>query len=136
MFSLKRYFPSGRAGDRMGLKHNLSLEWLLPPPGCPQRTCRFVAPLAAAAFLTFLGASTRAAEFIAPSTRPDVAEASDEGETAIKRFRVPGGFKVDLFAAEPLLANPVAFCIDEKGRFYVAETFRHSEGVLDIRGVM
>ena len=26
------------------------------------------------------------------------------------------GLKVELFAAEPLLANPVAFCIDEKGR--------------------
>ena len=37
---------------------------------------------------------------------------------------MPAGLKVELFAAEPLLANPVAFCIDEQGRFYVAETFR------------
>jgi glucose/arabinose dehydrogenase len=47
---------------------------------------------------------------------------------------VPPGFKVDLFAAEPDLANPVAFHIDERGRFYVVETFRLSTGVLDIRG--
>src|SRR5215210_1905332 len=40
---------------------------------------------------------------------PYVAPASDEAQNAIKRFRVPKGFKVDLFAAEPLLANPVAF---------------------------
>ena len=31
---------------------------------------------------------------------------------------------MDLFAAEPLLANPVAFHIDEQGRFFVVETFR------------
>ncbi|MDB6035367.1 MAG: hypothetical protein JWM16_5705 [Verrucomicrobiales bacterium] len=79
----------------------------------------------------------RGAEFV-PNTgnAPKVAEASDEGERAIKRFRIPKGFKVELFAAEPLLANPVAFCIDEKGRFYVAETFRLHAGVTDIRGHM
>ena len=60
--------------------------------------------------------------------------ASNEGELAIKKFSVPPGFKVDLFAAEPDLANPVAFSIDERGRFYVVETFRLSTGVLDIRG--
>lgn len=77
-----------------------------------------------------------AAEFAPPQAGPKVAAASDEGELAIKKFRVPAGFKVELFAAEPLLANPVSFAIDEKGRFYVAETFRHSDGVLDIRGHM
>ncbi len=71
-----------------------------------------------------------------PNTAPQVAPASDEGERAIKRFRVPKGFKVELFAAEPLLANPVCFSIDEKGRFYVAETFRLHDGVTDIRGHM
>ena len=65
-----------------------------------------------------------------------IAPASQEGEEAIRRFRVPKGFKVELVAAEPLLANPVAFCIDEQGRFYVAETFRLHAGVTDIRGHM
>src|SRR3954467_7785349 len=77
------------------------------------------------------------AEFVnQDQTIPKVAEASDEGEKAIKRFRVPKGFKVELFAAEPLLANPVCFTIDEKGRFFVAETFRLHAGVTDIRGHM
>jgi quinoprotein glucose dehydrogenase len=67
---------------------------------------------------------------------PYVAPASDEAQSAMKRFRVPKGFKVELFAAEPLLANPVAFHIDEKGRFFVAETFRLHTGVTDIRGHM
>lgn len=64
---------------------------------------------------------------------PTVAAASQEGEWAIPRIRVPAGFQVELFAAEPLLANPVAFSIDERGRVYVVETFRLHAGVTDIR---
>lgn len=62
--------------------------------------------------------------------------ASDEGQKAIPRFRVPDGLKVELVAAEPLLANPVAFCIDHRGRFLVAETFRLHHGVTDNRSHM
>src|SRR5437763_3406084 len=65
-----------------------------------------------------------------------VATASDEGELAIKKFQVPPGLKVDLWAAEPMLANPVAFNFDEEGRAYVCETFRLNAGVDDIRGIM
>jgi quinoprotein glucose dehydrogenase len=64
---------------------------------------------------------------------PKLAKASDEGEKAIKRFQLPDGFQAELVAAEPMLANPVAFCIDEKGRFFVAETFRLHDGVSDNR---
>src|SRR2546429_10019207 len=35
-----------------------------------------------------------------------------------------------------MLANPVAFDFDEKGRAYVCETFRLNAGVDDIRGIM
>ncbi|HSQ57910.1 MAG TPA: PVC-type heme-binding CxxCH protein, partial [Gemmata sp.] len=42
--------------------------------------------------------------------------------------------KVEVWAAEPLLANPVAFAFDEKGRCFVVETFRHTQGVPDTRG--
>src|SRR5262245_24648945 len=67
---------------------------------------------------------------------PYVAPASQEAVKAIPRIRVPAGLKVDLFAAEPLLANPVAFCFDHKGRCYVAETFRIQKGVTDNRNHM
>ncbi|HEY6226942.1 MAG TPA: hypothetical protein VI282_07460, partial [Verrucomicrobiae bacterium] len=50
--------------------------------------------------------------------------ASGEAEAAMKRYQIPPGFKIELFAAEPMLANPVAFSIDEKGRVFVAETYR------------
>jgi quinoprotein glucose dehydrogenase len=67
---------------------------------------------------------------------PKVVAASDEGQKAIKRFRVPKDLQVELFAAEPLLANPVAIWLDEKGRCYVAETFRLGHGVTDNRNHM
>src|SRR6266536_225720 len=70
------------------------------------------------------------------ATNEFVAPASNQGELAIKRFQVASGLKVDLWAAEPMFANPVAFSFDEKGRAYVCETFRLHAGVDDIRGLM
>lgn len=69
----------------------------------------------------------------APSS-PQVAGPSDEGQQAIGGFRVPAGLKVELFAAEPLLANPVAISVDHQGRVWVCETFRQGKGVEDNRG--
>ncbi|MFN0244033.1 MAG: PVC-type heme-binding CxxCH protein [Planctomycetota bacterium] len=68
--------------------------------------------------------------------RPRVAPASSEARDAIARFQVPDGFRVELFAAEPLLANPVAFTLDVQGNAYVAESFRLHDGVTDIRDHM
>lgn len=59
-----------------------------------------------------------------------------DAELAIKQFKVPDGFKIDLFASEPQLMNPVCFCFDEQGRVFVAETFRLKSGVFDIRDHM
>jgi quinoprotein glucose dehydrogenase len=68
--------------------------------------------------------------------KPDVAPASDEAAQAIKRMKVPDGLEIKLWAAEPMLANPVAFNFDEKGRIFVAETYRYRTSVLDIRDYM
>jgi quinoprotein glucose dehydrogenase len=68
--------------------------------------------------------------------KPEVAAASPEASEAIRSIRLAPGLRIELFAAEPLLANPVAFCIDDRGRFYVAETFRLHSGVTDNRGHM
>jgi quinoprotein glucose dehydrogenase len=64
---------------------------------------------------------------------PPLARASDEGQKAIKQFRLPPGVEAKLWAAEPMLANPVSFAFDEKGRCFVAETFRLHHGVTDNR---
>lgn len=52
---------------------------------------------------------------------------------AMAAFRVPEGFRVELFAAEPMLGNPVAFCLDEQGRVFVAEEHRFLEGTPENR---
>src|SRR5690606_20841395 len=55
---------------------------------------------------------------------------------AIASFRTADDFEIKLWAAEPLLSNPVAFDFDEKGRLFVSETHRYRSSVLDIRGYM
>ncbi len=67
---------------------------------------------------------------------PEVKSASKEALEAMAGFRVPPGFRVELWAAEPLLANPVAFHVDHQGVGYVAETFRHHAGTPDLRDHM
>lgn len=63
-----------------------------------------------------------------------IQPASGEAAAAISGFRVPDGTTIQLVAAEPLLANPVAIEVDAQGRVYVAETFRQeTEGVADNR---
>ena len=65
---------------------------------------------------------------------PVVAARSDEPAKASAAFGMPAGMTVKLFAAEPDVANPVAFAIDEQGRVFVCETFRQNRGVSDNRG--
>src|SRR5262252_233443 len=67
---------------------------------------------------------------------PTVRGPSNEAQQAIQHFSLPKGVQASVWAAEPLLANPVSFCFDEKGRCYVAETFRLGHGVTDNRSNM
>ncbi len=66
----------------------------------------------------------------------DVAPASDEGKQALTRMKLPAGLTASLWAAEPMLANPVAFNFDELGRVFVSETHRYRTSTLDIRDYM
>ena len=68
--------------------------------------------------------------------QPYVAPASGDGAEAIARMKAPEGFAVKLWASEPLLANPVAMYVSNKGEVYVAETYRLKSGVDDIRDHM
>lgn len=65
--------------------------------------------------------------------RPAILGPSKEGDLARKKFVHADDLEVTLWAAEPQLANPVAFWIDRLGRVYVAETFRLHKGVTDNR---
>jgi len=42
-------------------------------------------------------------------------------EEALRAFRVEPGVRVEVFAAEPLVVDPVAFAFDERGRLLVVE---------------
>jgi putative membrane-bound dehydrogenase-like protein len=59
----------------------------------------------------------------AGSTQPPLSPAE-----AQKKFVVPSGFEVRLFAAEPDVANPVAMTFDEKGRLWVVELYEYPNG--------
>ena len=42
-------------------------------------------------------------------------------DQALKTFRIVDGFQIEQFAAEPLVASPVAMDVDEHGRLFVVE---------------
>src|SRR5260370_28368307 len=97
------------------------------------RPLQGASPVAMALCIAFgVGWNAKWALAVEPN-EPVVAAASDDGERALSRIKVPAGLKLQLWAAEPLLANPVPFSIDERGRIYVAETFRQRKGVDDNR---
>ena len=52
----------------------------------------------------------------APFLKPD---------QAVAKMAIPEGFDVSIFASEPDIAEPIAFCFDDKGRLWVAENFNY-----------
>src|SRR5205809_2570511 len=97
------------------------------------RRCLLALPLFVAAALVVAlspdGTPTAGAQPKKDKDKGD-AEALAQGQLADK------GLKADVWAAAPLMMNPVSFCFDEKGRVYVAETTRFDKGVPDTRGHM
>lgn len=108
---------------------------MVPSFECFTDCWRIFVPRCFLACLLFASITTSA---VAQKTEyhPPIADASNEGRLAMQGFQLPEGMTVELVAAEPHLANPVAFCIDERGRFYIAETYRQKKGVEDNRSHM
>jgi putative membrane-bound dehydrogenase-like protein len=46
-------------------------------------------------------------------------------EEAVSKMAIPPGFEVSVFASEPDIAEPIAFCFDERGRMWIAENFNY-----------
>src|SRR5436190_5417353 len=42
-----------------------------------------------------------------------------------RRMTVPEGFNVTLFAGEPDVRQPIAFCFDDRGRLWVCECYAY-----------
>ncbi|MES2568965.1 MAG: PVC-type heme-binding CxxCH protein [Verrucomicrobiota bacterium] len=91
----------------------------------------FVLGLAGASALT---GSLFAAEAIKHGNGDTNAGREEEAKSAMKSFKNDPGLKATLFASEPLMANAVAFTLDAKGRWYIAESYRQEKGVEDNRG--
>src|SRR5262249_30769844 len=46
-------------------------------------------------------------------------------EKAAKGMTLPDGFRSTVFAAEPDVVQPISFCLDTRGRLFVAEAFNY-----------
>lgn len=55
-------------------------------------------------------------------------------EESAKLIQVPAGFRLELYAAEPDIINPIAMNWDEKGRLWVVETVDYPNTVRDDKG--
>ena len=64
-----------------------------------------------------------------PITHP----ASEAPMQAAGSIHLPADWKLELFAAEPLLSDPVAMSFDERGRLYIALHHRNRHGTEDTR---
>lgn len=49
-------------------------------------------------------------------------------DEAARRMKVPEGFRVQVFAAEPDVQNPIGIAWDARGRMWVAENYTYAEG--------
>ena len=82
----------------------------------------------------FSSHTLEAGDFEQPEAlEPSIAAASDEPTEALGAIRIDPGLEIDIFAAEPDVANIVAFDVDNQGRVFVCESFRQTKGVTDNR---
>ena len=44
---------------------------------------------------------------------------------AVKKMAIPDGFDVSIFASEPDIGEPIAFCFDDRGRIWVVENYNY-----------
>jgi quinoprotein glucose dehydrogenase len=79
--------------------------------------------------LIMLGSSV----LIGAEPNPNEFKPSPEALRQMAAFRMPAGFKAELFACDPQLGSPVAIGLDEKGRVYVAEEYRFNRGTEENR---
>lgn len=85
--------------------------------------------LTGVALLTaFLVLPVCAAEFPTPyNSEQDTKSKPLSPAEAAAAFRVPPGFKVGVFAAEPDVQNPIALAWDPRGRLWIAENYTYAE---------
>ena len=89
---------------------------------------RSLAWLSLIAFVIVLPQSPSAADdFPQPRDSEKAAGGPIPARDAAAGFRVPSGFHVSVFAAEPDVRNPIAMAWDPRGRLWIAENFTYAE---------
>jgi putative membrane-bound dehydrogenase-like protein len=91
---------------------------------------RFPIRVIPAVCLAVLCASSTAEESSFPppyDSETDLSAKRLEPSEAAAAFDVPEGFRVNVFAAEPDVCNPIAVAWDTRGRLWVAENYTYSE---------
>ncbi|HEY4261345.1 MAG TPA: PVC-type heme-binding CxxCH protein, partial [Schlesneria sp.] len=110
-------------------KSTSPLDSVLVPP------MRIIAATASVIVVLFLRLLlTGAADSPKPNSFPDPINTEQDTSTkalspddAARGFRVPDGFKVTVFAAEPDVQNPIAMAWDHRGRLWVAENYTYGD---------
>ncbi len=46
-------------------------------------------------------------------------------QEAVENMAIPEGFEVSIFASEPAIGEPIAFCFDDRGRLWVVENYNY-----------
>jgi len=102
--------------------------------GSLKKTSAFAAePAVTTTEATNADSQTSPVEIATPQPQePSVAAANEDGQNAISTFKFDG-LKCDLWAAEPDVANIVAFHVNNQGQLLACETFRQDSGVEDNR---
>lgn len=93
--------------------------------------CRFVSHLFSliltSCLLCLVGESL-GGDFPEPfNSEQDIAEGPMPADVAAAAMTVPEGFRVEVFASEPEVRNPIAMTWDHRGRMWVAENYTYAE---------
>ncbi len=76
--------------------------------------------------LLFVGFA-KADEIPAPKNTQEITTPFLSPQEALKQMKVPEGFRVELFAHEPEVQQPISITTDERGRLWVAECYTYAE---------
>ena len=83
-----------------------------------------LAMVAVACFLAVVAAGREtAADFPTVTNSERSAERPMDPAEVCRTARLPAGFTLEVFAAEPAVQNPIGICSDARGRIWVAENF-------------
>ena len=81
----------------------------------------------AAVVVLGMSSSGRGDEIPAPKNTQEITTPLLTPQEALAQMKVPEGFRVELFAHEPDVQQPISITTDERGRLWVAECYTYAE---------